>query len=124
MAIKLNQNGVLIGRSSVLLDENDDVIRIGDALSLYTLKYKVLKVNDVNYFKTRNEVNQEVIMNDRIDTLVKNKDLEKLKFLYFECFGEECENTNSIVLKLKKEISLYSNNYQKIVEFFKLISSK
>ena len=51
LAIKLNKNGFLIARSSLLFDEADDIIRISKNLDFSTIGYRIIKIDCPNNFK-------------------------------------------------------------------------
>lgn len=122
MAIKLNKNGFVIGRSSLLLDENDDVINMAKTLNKYHVNFTIFKICFSVNNKTRYEKKQQAAVFDMIDKLYRNSEFQKLQFLFFECFGKDENNMDKIVENLKKEIKTHSNNYNRIIEFFKLIS--
>ena len=46
MALKLGKNGIVTHKSSLLLDENEEISEMAEDLKLYNLEYKVIKLND------------------------------------------------------------------------------
>lgn len=123
MAILFNNNGLNVKCSSLLLDENDDVVEVADKMNECDIKFKVLHKKINHKFLTRLDISKINYIDKEIGKIKKNKELEKMKFLYYELFNEKNENMNFMINKIKKELINYKNNfYLKVYEFFKLTS--
>ena len=101
MALKLNKNGVTTHKSSLLLDENEEISEMAEDLKLYNLEYK-----------------------NKLCFLYNHKEDDKLKFLYLECFGKVEDDVNKVFNKLQKEIKSNNKVTLKMIDFFKLINQK
>lgn len=124
MALKLNKNGINTHISSLLLDEEEEVSDIADDLELTTINYKVLKTYKRDIFKTRKESEIEKIIIQKLNEIYNNKELEKLNFLYLDCFNKEAENEDIAFKCLKQETLNNTQNSEKIYNFFKIIEQK
>ncbi len=119
--IKFESNGKIQGRSSLLLDEENEIIDISDTMTTSNYKYKLNKNKKPEYFKTRKE--KEI--NNYIEKELKTIDNNKLKYLYFDCFNKKEENIKIIQKEIKNEIkNNFENIYKKIYEFLKLASNR
>lgn len=124
MALKLNKNGVNVYKSSLILDEEDDVLDTVFNIRESSIGYSVLKKEDDVCFKTRREKKIEKYINDSIDLLYKNKENDKLQYLYLDCFNIKENDIKKIYEVLKKEIIVGSKNIEKMNVFFKIIEQK
>lgn len=123
MALKLNKNGVTTHKSSLLLDENEEISEMAEDLKLYNLEYKIIKSNDIS-FNTRYEKENIVDISNKLCFLYNHKEDDKLKFLYLECFGKVEDDVNKVFNKLQKEIKSNNKVTLKMIDFFKLINQK
>lgn len=121
IALKLNENGNNIGISKLLIDEGEDVLEVVLRCNETSLDLEKLKSKKINNFKTRTQIEQINYLNKSLNKLVKNKDIEKLKYLYFDCFNEKQNSLELIVESLKKSIN-EEQNLKIMYDFFKLIS--
>ena len=124
MALKLNKNGINVYKSSLLLDEEDEVTDIGFNNKEVIIGYDVLEDNREVCFKTRKEKELEKYLNNYIDNLYKNKENAKLQFLYLDCFNTREKDIKKIYEALKFEVFNGSKNVDKLSDFFKIIEQK
>lgn len=124
IAIKLNKDGLVHLKSSLLPDEQDDVIEILKFQKETKLNYQIIKTSKVNPFKTRFEVEHEHFIHQELDKIYSQKNIQKLNYLCLECFNVPETNINRAYEKLKKEISKTNDNFQKIYNIFKIIKQK
>lgn len=120
MALKLNKKGINYYKSSLLLEQEEKVTSITFKMKETKPKYIILK----NYnptFKTRKEKELENFTINTINKMYINKENEKLKFLYFDCFNIKEKNIKKIYTNLKKEIVNNSKNIEKINNFCKIL---
>lgn len=124
MALKLGKNGIVTHKSSLLLDEEEEIIDLASDLKIDFPAYTILNKNETNYFQTRNEKENAKLVLTKLNELYTHKEDEKLRFLYLECFNCKEEDITKIFNILKKETNDHGNNYKKIINFFKLINQK
>ena len=95
MGIMMNMDGLIIKYSSLLLDEEEDILEISNRLATVKIDYKIIK-KKINNNLTRNEKNiLQYIRKDLNDTY-KEKNINKLKFLYYEIFNKQSNDIDEI----------------------------
>ena len=124
IAIKLNKERLTHLKSSLLPDEQDDVIEILKFQKETKLNYQIIKKSKTNFFKTRFEVEHEQFIHKELDEIYRQKNIQKLNYLCLECFNTPETNINRAYKKLKKEISKTNDKFQKIYNIFKMIKQK
>ncbi len=122
VALKLNKEGIIDKKSSLQLEENEDVINISSKEKQITLEYEIIKKEEKSQFETRFEINNKKELLQSLKEIKDDK--EKLNYLYLECFNEDEKNKENMYNKIKKEILEPHNNFYKILNFFKLLKQK
>lgn len=105
MGILLDNNGKTIKYSSLLLDEEEDILDVSSKLAEVKLDYKKLMKREKNEFKTRQEINIINYIKKDLDTDYKNNDINKLKYLYYEYFNKQNDDIDVIYHELLEELS-------------------
>ncbi len=123
IALKLGKNGIVTHKSSLLLDENEEISEMAEDLKIKNMEYKVIKSNDLS-FNTRYEKENILDISNKLRFLYNHKEDDKLKFLYLECFGKKEDDVNKVFNKLQKEIIVNNKSTLKMIDFFKLINQK
>ena len=72
--------------SQLFLDEENEVLDFSVNLTFTDIKYNVINSKNRDYLVTRNE---KMMKKYIYDELKKIKDIEKLNFLYLECFNKK-----------------------------------
>ena len=124
MAIKLNKNGIVNRKSSLLPDEQDDAIEITKFQNETKLNYQTIQQLKTQSFKTRFELENEKFILNELDRVYKQKNRQKLSYLYLECFNTSELNIEKAYEKLKQEINKASENFKKIYNIFKMTKQK
>ncbi len=123
IAVLFNDNGNLIKRSSLMLDEEEEVLDEIENDSLY--KINIIKRRKVNI----ENVNRNI--KEKKDFLIKYINEEKndinLKYLYYDYFEKDENNIKTIKNDLIKEIknnwNKKFNNFYDTVKIFKKIKN-
>lgn len=105
IGLMLDKNGKIIKYSSLLLDEEEEILDIASKLKKIELDYKIIKKKTKNNFKTRQEINIINYIKKDIDNDYKKKDLNKLKYLYYEYFNKHSEDIDFIYEQLLQELN-------------------
>lgn len=119
--VNFDSKGNVLGRSSLLIDEENEVIDICECIDSveYNLSVKDKCVCDI--FKTRKEISINHLFFDEL----KSMSNEKLKYLYFECFNERENDIKKIIDKMNDEVvNNFDSIYRKIYSFLKLTINK
>ena len=120
--LNFSSNGNIIGRSSFLIDEENEVLDLCECLSVFDYNLVEFKECKYSVFKTRKEISD----NSYFLSELKKMSEDKLKYLYFECFNEFESDVgiifNRIVYELDNRVSSICdkvNNFLKLTSFNK-----
>lgn len=111
------KQGRKIKKSSLLIDEEMDILDEIDNLEKINIDYKIIAKEYNDELKTRKQKETEKFIKKELNK-IKNED-DKLKYLYYECFNEKEENIEKIIYKITENISDLDIN-KKLYNFFKL----
>lgn len=114
IAIEFNSKGNSIKKSYLQIDEELEILETINRYKERCIDFKILK-KESSSFKTRKELIDEKF----IEKELKNIDIEKLKYIYFECFSKHESNKNIIIKDINK-ISKTSKTYKNLYNILKL----
>lgn len=99
IAVQSNQNGIIIKKSFLLLEEEFDILKSIENIPTITFIIERIKVGNA-HFITRNERerNKYILRN------ISNMEDSKLFYLYYECFNTKENNRKYVEDKMKYEI--------------------
>ena len=122
IGVAFNTSGVSMLKSKMLIDEEMEVLEVCERIQEKEIDYKITQ-NEVDQpFKTRLEKEIDFYITDEIN---KINDIDKLRYLYYECFNETEQEKDKILLRINSELQ---SNWDKIApvlyDFFKLTSIK
>lgn len=103
LALEFNEKGESIFISDLYLDEAIDILSYVKKLKVFNLEYRLLSKYN-NYLITRKEVNMISFIKKEINSIYMNENIDKLKYIYYECFNKSEENVSKIFLDLEKYI--------------------
>ena len=113
------KDGINIQKSYLQFDVDEEIEEFSNKLNLIKIDYQLLDVTNLKSFKTRRELLVENYVIKNLKILEKNNDIEKLKYIYYDCFNEKEENKDLI---MKKIIDNINDIDKKIYNFLKLTS--
>ncbi|MBO5120799.1 MAG: DUF3603 family protein [Bacilli bacterium] len=121
IAIEINKNGTVISKSSLLLDEEEEILEESydtkEEIINYTIKSKIV----YNDYLTRKELLQQRYLLKEIDYLYKEKKYDKLSYLYEEIFAKDKLSIKEKYQRLKTDIKEnYSNIHNELFEIVRL----
>lgn len=126
VAVLFDKNGQIIMLSKMLIDEEDEVLDISTSLNEKNVKLSIdnIENNNINYL-TRFEEKKLFFLNKEVDELYDNKNLIKLKYLYYEC-SNKIENDIDIIYKKIKSFlnSEWSSKHEELYNLVRLSYSK
>lgn len=121
IAIELNNKGEIISKSSLLLDEEEEIIEEAYDTKEEIINYIVKNKITCNNFLTRKELLQQKYLLKEVDYLYKENNYEKLSYLYEEIFSKDNLSIKDKYLKLKNDINdNYSNIHNELYEIVRL----
>ena len=125
VGIEFNREGNILCRSGLLLDEEEDIIDECSVEIVETIKYEKKEPLEKNNFYTREEIRKRRYILKELELVYKEKDKDKLNYLYQEVYGKSRISFENKYLKLKNELEKnYSSKFNSIYEIFKLIYTK
>lgn len=102
-----NKEGKIIYRSLMLYNEEYEALNNIDNLKTYDIKYKILNKIDYNFLISKEDNIKKQYIIKEIKKIINEKNISKLTYLYYDCFGNHINNNIDII----KEIE---NNYDSI----------
>ena len=125
LALELDNEGNVIYKSNLLLDEEEEVLEIGEELMIMDIDYKVVSKNNKISYLTRKEEEEKKFLTKEIKKIKTNKEESKLNYLYKEFFATELNNFNDKLKLIEKEISKdYSSFHHRLYNLLKLSTTK
>lgn len=108
IAVEFNKEGKSLFKSSLLLDEEDEILDLSNEIKLQNINYKVIKKSKSNDYLTREEEFRKNYLIKEVKNSYKNKKYEKIKYLYEEIYPKDNKN---IFDKYQILLDSITNNY-------------
>lgn len=102
LSILLNDNGEIIGKSKLLFDEEEDVLKEDEPLK--EIDYEVIKKTKKISGLTRREAKIVLLLSKYLDKIHESKKNDEIKYMYFECFNTMEEDNEKAYKNLKNEV--------------------
>ena len=117
MGIMIDNNGKVIKKSSLLFEENDEILEEKDEIKLIKIKYNIINKSSTK-IESRLKKEKKIYINKYLNSLDKEKDKYFLKYLYYDIFTIDESDINKIYNCLHE---LSSSNPTKLYESIKKI---
>lgn len=125
MAIELNKDGTIIYKSNLLIDEEEEIAILASNLELTNINYSKNKKILKNRFFTRRELIIRNYLYNEINNSYKNKEYDKLRFLYQEYFDKDTlsysDMRDDLINSIKDNID---HKHKELFELLKLSAKK
>ena len=124
VALEFDNTGISIRKSSLLLDEEEEVIDESKLLTQTNVDYEVITEESTPLFLTRDEIFKRDYLLKEFQLLNEKKDYAKFNFLYEELFTDNfsyAKRYQKIINLLSKE---YSSKYDNLYEIVKISNTK
>lgn len=120
IAIEFNEKGESINRSKLLIDDEMNALEVSYSLKEEEIEYEILK--KIEEEKTLRQISEaKKLISLEINNLYKNKELSKLRYLFYEYKGEKSEDINKIYNTLNEELeSNFNEDFFRIYDIIKL----
>lgn len=120
IAIEFNEKGESINRSKLLIDDEMNALEVSYSLKEEEIEYEILKKLEEE--KTLRQISEaKKLISLEINNLYKNKELSKLRYLFYEYKGEKSEDINKIYNTLNEELeSNFNEDFFRIYDIIKL----
>ena len=117
--VEINDDGKVIFKSKLLVSDENDVNEIVNALKETDLGYQVgnkwLKNNTL-----RRTIREQKLIMAILNDLMKNKDVDKCNYLYYELFHELVIDYDKAIVKMQRYI--YKGDVLKVHKLAKLLN--
>ena len=121
--IKFNEKGEIIGKSTLLPDEEEEILENIKKEKVHEIKYNILKTISKRKNYTRNLEKKIKYILLELDNIYKNKNYDKLDYLYQENFiKKEDENSRKYDILINEVMSGNTTIINKIFFVLKLSS--
>lgn len=125
IGLEFNSCGEVISRSSLLLDEEEELLDECCDLNEEKIVYKVLKKYSKESFLTRQEIKKKRYLIKEMDNLYEENNIDKLTFLYEEIFKKDELSFYDKYIKIKTELEdNYSSKHNKLYDIVRLTYTK
>jgi hypothetical protein len=115
IAFKVKDNKVYI--SDLLIDEEASTLEMINLLSFWDIKYKIIEKKENNILKTRKQIEFEKYLNIELEKILNEKNLSKLKYIYYECFDKKEDKIDIIIDKIKTELKENYSVFSKKIDY-------
>lgn len=105
--------------SKLLIDEELECLEMTNRIKEKNIEYEIIKIKEKKQFKTRKEMEISRYINEELNKLYKENNLDKLKYLYYECYDEQINDTDNINKLFEKKFE----NEKKVYDILKLIQN-
>lgn len=123
--LEFSKSGKSLLKSSMLLDELEDTLIKSEMITQTSIKYDVITNNNKYIFQTRKQKYICEYIKRELKYLSKNKNIKKLKYLYYECYNKKNDNidyiTNRLLNFLKDD---FSDKHSSLFDLLKLSNMK
>lgn len=119
-AIELDNKGNTLYKSSLLLDEEEEVLEMTEELAEMPIGYKKTKINNSKDQLTRFEKDNQKFLLRELERIKDNK--EEINYLYEEYFDNNLTSIEDKFNTLKDNIYKGNSNYIKELKSFFLIN--
>lgn len=119
-AVELDNKGNTLYKSSLLLDEEEEVLEMTEELVELPIGYKKTKIKNNKDQLTRFEKDNQKFLLRELEKIKDNK--EEINYLYEEYFDNNLTSIDDKFNTLKDNVYIGSNNYIKELKSFFLIN--
>lgn len=120
IAIEFNKEGISTNRSKLLIEDEINALEVAFALKEVELDYEVIE--KISFKKElRQEADAKHIISLEINNLYQNKELSKLRYLYYEYKKEKCEDIDLIYKTIVNDLETdFKEDLLKLYNIIKL----
>lgn len=120
IGVSLNNNGITEYKSSLLIDEEEDISLSMEKIEIEEINYKKLEKENRELFITRKEEEEKEFLIKEINNLYKNNNIEKLKYLYIEFFNKKEDNIDYVYKSLLNSLKDMDDRHEILYNLLKM----
>lgn len=120
IALEFNDDGLVINKSSLLLEDELNINEFMYNIELVNLDYNIIN-KELFYKDTRQELKIKNILKLEINNMYENKDYSKIKYIYLEWFNELNDNYDNMYKQMLNKLdNKLTNKEYEIYELIKI----
>ncbi len=121
LAVELDEEGLTAYKSTMLLDEEEEVLDMSEELVLFNINYEVIKRNKKYSYLTRKEEEEKEFLSKELKKIKDKKEEAKINYLYKEFFNDDNISYDLKLKKLQTEVDKdYNIFHNKLFKLLKL----
>lgn len=121
IAVELDEDGITSYKSTMLLDEEEEVLDMSEELVLLDINYVILKRNKKYSYLTREEEKEKEFLTKELKKIKEKKEEAKINYLYKEFFNDDNISYDLKLKTLQNEIEKeYNSFHNKLYKLLKL----
>lgn len=125
IGIEFDSSGNSYMKSNLSIDDESEVLEIIKDIKYTLLDYKVKNINNLQIkLLTRKEKEEEEYLLNRVNSMYKNNETEKLKYIFYELYNEKLDNLEKVYSKLINAIKNNESKVKKLLEIISLMENK
>lgn len=125
LGVEFSKDGKLLYRSFLLLDEEEEILEIGEELKITNIEYKKARMNKNVPFLTREEEYHRNYLLKELKYAYKKKMTEKINYLYEEIFPTSSKGFEEKYQLLIDDIERnFSDKHNELFKILKLTHKK
>lgn len=120
IALEFNENGESINRSKLLIEDEMNALEVSYSLKEEEIEYEIKeKIEENNSLRQVSDAKRLITL--EINNLYQNKELSKLRYLFYEYKGERVEDIEKIYHILNEDLkSNFNEDFFRIYNIIKL----
>ena len=103
IALEFNEEGLSISRSNLLIDDDLNILEVIYGIKETTFNYEIIKKIEMNQTLRQEKEAKKLILLE-INNLYQNKEIDKLKYLYYEYKKENIKDIDYIYEQIKSDL--------------------
>ena len=103
IALEFNKEGLNISRSNLLIDDDLNILEVIYGIKETTFDYEIIKKIEMNQTLRQEKEAKKLILLE-INNLYQNKEIDKLKYLYYEYKKENINDIDYIYEQIKSDL--------------------
>lgn len=120
LALEFNDNGEVINKSSLLLDDDININEFMYNVDLIKINYKIINKDDL-FNETRIDTKIKKIIRIEVENMYKTKNFSKLKYIYLEWFNKLLDNCDLMYQDMLNKLNDHLTDKEyRIYELIKL----
>ena len=125
IGIEFDSSGNSYMKSNLSIDDESEVLEIIKDIKYTLLDYKVKNINNLQIkLLTRKEKEEEEYLLNKVNSMYKNNETEKLKYIFYELYNEKLNDLEKVYSKLINAIKNNESKVKKLLEIISLMENK